>query len=417
MTRRRRPRRRTHRSSTAGASALGPTTPWWTSNNGTNTSTLYSGAGTKAALTVAVPGGPTGTVFNGSAADFVVSQNGKSAAARFLFATEAGTILGWSPTVAATSAVIGVDRSSSGAVYKGLAVAERPVVRNRLPQRPGRRLRRGVRTCRDHGRVQGREGAEGLRAVRHPGTRGQRLRHLREAGRRREGRRPRTGAGVRRRVHARRAIRRARDQQRQEERAAERAVGPRDGAGRLGPLRRRSPGRQLRRRQDQRLHEARATAGSTRASCASRPALRSRSTGCGRSPSATAPQPARRRRSTSSPARQARSTACSARSRSVEARSWAGSRRLPAHVRRTERMPQDARSDVTTADWPRATARAYIRSLAAVKSVNASVPSLGNSDHPATGRENSRSAVSTSAVSARALAKCPAFREPQTGGR
>src|SRR5437868_6433549 len=103
--------------------SAGPTTPWWTSNNGTNTSTLYSGAGSKAALTVAVAGGPTGTVFNGNTADFVVSQNGKSAAARFLFATEAGTILGWSPTVAGTTAVVGADRSSAGAVYKGLAVA------------------------------------------------------------------------------------------------------------------------------------------------------------------------------------------------------------------------------------------------------------------------------------------------------
>jgi len=102
--------------------SVGPTTPWWTANNGTNTSTLYSGTGTKAALTVAVPGGPTGTVFNGSTTDFVVSQSGKSAAARFLFATEAGTILGWSPTVAATTAVIGVDRSASGAVFKGLAL-------------------------------------------------------------------------------------------------------------------------------------------------------------------------------------------------------------------------------------------------------------------------------------------------------
>ena len=47
--------------------SAGPTTPWWMSNNGTNTSTLYSGAGAKAALTVSVPGGPTGTVFNGAA--------------------------------------------------------------------------------------------------------------------------------------------------------------------------------------------------------------------------------------------------------------------------------------------------------------------------------------------------------------
>jgi uncharacterized protein (TIGR03118 family) len=100
--------------------SAGPTTPWWVSNNGTNTSTLYSGSGAKLALTVAVPGGPTGTVFSGSATDFVVSQNGKSGAARFLFATEGGTILGWSPTVNGTTAITGVDRSATGGVYKGL---------------------------------------------------------------------------------------------------------------------------------------------------------------------------------------------------------------------------------------------------------------------------------------------------------
>ncbi len=98
----------------------GPTTPWWVSNNGTNTSTLYNGSGAKQALTVTVPGGPTGTVFNGTTTDFVVSQNGKSAPARFLFATEGGTILGWSPTVNGTNAIPGVDRSASGTVYKGL---------------------------------------------------------------------------------------------------------------------------------------------------------------------------------------------------------------------------------------------------------------------------------------------------------
>ena len=102
--------------------SAGPTTPWWVSNNGTNSSTLYSGTGVKAALTVTVAGGQTGTVFNGNANAFTVSQGGKSAAARFLFATEAGTILGWSPTVAATTAVPGVDLSSSGAVFKGLTL-------------------------------------------------------------------------------------------------------------------------------------------------------------------------------------------------------------------------------------------------------------------------------------------------------
>jgi uncharacterized protein (TIGR03118 family) len=100
--------------------SAGPATPWWTSNNGTNTSTLYNGSGAKQALTVAVPGAPSGTVFNGSATDFTVSQGGKSGPARFLFSTEGGTILGWSPTVNAATAIPGVDRSSTGAVYKGL---------------------------------------------------------------------------------------------------------------------------------------------------------------------------------------------------------------------------------------------------------------------------------------------------------
>src|SRR5258705_3916585 len=103
--------------------SAGPTTPWWVSDNGTNATTLYNGAGVKQALTVAVPGAPTGTVFNGSATDFVISQNGKTGAARFLFATEGGTILGWSPAVNAATAIPGADRSASGAVYKGLTTA------------------------------------------------------------------------------------------------------------------------------------------------------------------------------------------------------------------------------------------------------------------------------------------------------
>jgi uncharacterized protein (TIGR03118 family) len=97
------------------------TSPWWTANNKTNTSNLYSGVGSKNALTVTVPGGPTGTVANSNTAAFVVSQNGASSSARFLFDTEAGTILGWSPTVNATAAVVAVDNSSKGAVYDGLA--------------------------------------------------------------------------------------------------------------------------------------------------------------------------------------------------------------------------------------------------------------------------------------------------------
>ena len=103
--------------------SAGPTTPWWAANNGSNTSTLYSGVGSKAALTVSVSGGPTGTVFNGNPNAFPVSESGKSGGARFLFSTEAGTILGWNPAVDGTVALVGADRSSVGAVYKGLATA------------------------------------------------------------------------------------------------------------------------------------------------------------------------------------------------------------------------------------------------------------------------------------------------------
>jgi uncharacterized protein (TIGR03118 family) len=103
--------------------SAGPTTPWWVSDNGTNVSTLYSGTGAKTALTVSVPGAPTGTVFNASPTDFSVSQGGASGAARFLFSTEGGTILGWTPSVNGTVALTGADRSNVSAVYKGLATA------------------------------------------------------------------------------------------------------------------------------------------------------------------------------------------------------------------------------------------------------------------------------------------------------
>ena len=98
------------------------TSPWWSSNNKTNTSTLYTGVGSKNALTVSVPGGPTGTVANPSTSDFAVSQGNATGAARFLFDTQAGTIMGWTPAVNGTAAVTAVDNSSKGAVYDGLAI-------------------------------------------------------------------------------------------------------------------------------------------------------------------------------------------------------------------------------------------------------------------------------------------------------
>jgi len=106
--------------------SAGPATPWWVSNEGTDTSTLYDGAGTRfppppnGPLVVKVAGGPTGTVFNGGAL-FPVPSGATSAPARFLFATLSGTIQGWAP--GSTAGSVGADGSKWGAVYTGLAIA------------------------------------------------------------------------------------------------------------------------------------------------------------------------------------------------------------------------------------------------------------------------------------------------------
>jgi len=116
------------------------TSPFWVSDNNSpgGVTTLYTGAGVPLSLVVTIappasppPGftasAPDGQVNNGTTG-FVVSQNGKSAAAAFIFATEDGTISGWSPAVNGTNSILEVDNSSSptsatGAVYKGLTIA------------------------------------------------------------------------------------------------------------------------------------------------------------------------------------------------------------------------------------------------------------------------------------------------------
>jgi uncharacterized protein (TIGR03118 family) len=99
--------------------ARSATSPWWVSAADTGKSVLYNGEGIKNALVVAVPGAPTGQVFNGGP-NFVVPGAGP---ARFLFASEDGTISGWSPAhVPITEAVVVVDNSAAEASYKGLAI-------------------------------------------------------------------------------------------------------------------------------------------------------------------------------------------------------------------------------------------------------------------------------------------------------
>src|SRR5438445_11869678 len=84
---------------TAWGLVSGPTTPCWISDNGTGKSPLYNvttGA-IPAVFTVPGAGGaqgnPTGLVFNGGTGFVVNNGVGSPSAARFIFASEDGTIL------------------------------------------------------------------------------------------------------------------------------------------------------------------------------------------------------------------------------------------------------------------------------------------------------------------------------------
>ncbi|MDQ2856023.1 MAG: TIGR03118 family protein, partial [Acidobacteriota bacterium] len=102
--------------------AMSATSPFWVSDAGAGVSTLYGGdvGGNplfKNTLTVKIPGGDnTGVVFNGSS-DFVINDGNGSGPARFMFATENGTIAAWR---AGTTAITVI--TTPNAVYKGLAI-------------------------------------------------------------------------------------------------------------------------------------------------------------------------------------------------------------------------------------------------------------------------------------------------------
>ncbi|NVI03908.1 TIGR03118 family protein [Paraburkholderia youngii] len=100
----------------------------WVADNGTNVATLYDGNGVPQSLVVTIPDGkngsasPTGIVFNGTQS-FLVTENGKSGVAAFIFTGEGGTITAWAPAVGPTNAFVMYDDGAGGAVYKGLALA------------------------------------------------------------------------------------------------------------------------------------------------------------------------------------------------------------------------------------------------------------------------------------------------------
>jgi uncharacterized protein (TIGR03118 family) len=102
--------------------AMGPSTFLWVANNGTDTSTLYDPATfNKVPLVVNVPGAPTGTTFVGIPNAFNLA--GPNTQTLFAFATEGGQIEGWNLNVNLTNAIVKVDQSAAGSVFKGLTEA------------------------------------------------------------------------------------------------------------------------------------------------------------------------------------------------------------------------------------------------------------------------------------------------------
>jgi uncharacterized protein (TIGR03118 family) len=112
--------------------AFGPTTPLWVADNGTSVATLYGvspggATATQVPLVVTLPpmdSSPTGQVFNATDGFKIKSTAGK-APALFIFSSEGGQIIAWSPV--ADPPVNGkstaqVKFSSKTAVFKGLAI-------------------------------------------------------------------------------------------------------------------------------------------------------------------------------------------------------------------------------------------------------------------------------------------------------
>jgi uncharacterized protein (TIGR03118 family) len=98
-----------------------PGNPLWVSDNLTGKSTLYRPNGRKVALTVTIPA-PTG-VNSPSHPDGIIANSGgisQLSGYDFILDTEDGTICAWATSNNST-AILVVDNSGKGAVYKGLA--------------------------------------------------------------------------------------------------------------------------------------------------------------------------------------------------------------------------------------------------------------------------------------------------------
>jgi uncharacterized protein (TIGR03118 family) len=99
----------------------------WVTNNGSSSSAIYADAAAPRQLLVSAPARgagsdrPTGVAFN-SGNGFAVSENGRTGTARFIIASEGGTLSGWAPALGVETAVLAFDGSASRSVYTALAM-------------------------------------------------------------------------------------------------------------------------------------------------------------------------------------------------------------------------------------------------------------------------------------------------------
>jgi uncharacterized protein (TIGR03118 family) len=121
-----------------------PGGPFCVADTNPGVATFYDRSGQVLPQVVTIPaapsrplgpvGRPTGVVYNPTS-DFVISENGRSAPAVFLFDSRDGTISGWNPAVDPDHAIIMVDNSTespSRADYTGLVIAQNGQGRNVL---------------------------------------------------------------------------------------------------------------------------------------------------------------------------------------------------------------------------------------------------------------------------------------------
>ena len=102
------------------------TSPFWVSDQGTNKSTLYNGAGAAQALIVSNLIAPTGQVFANVAGTFLLPQGSGAAPApaTFIFDTLSGSIAGWNGAQGNPAGVAAtVFQATDGAAFTGLAIA------------------------------------------------------------------------------------------------------------------------------------------------------------------------------------------------------------------------------------------------------------------------------------------------------